>query len=160
MQNRRNGESIVNNVEERRPSDELSYTLKRFVNAPVGDVWRYWTNPEHLLQWFGPAGFQILDVTTDLTVNGKWTTRMQSSDGSIHLTHGVYLEIKEESRLTMSQQWDGSNHSSEITVSLIAKGSGTEVVFEHRFLESVPSRESHAEGWNEALDSFERYIAT
>ncbi len=141
-------------------TDDLAYTHNRFVIATVSDVWNYWTSQTHLLHWFGPSGIRILEVTTDLRINGKWTARMQSPDGTTYLTHGLYLDIQEPSKLVMTQQWEGSNHSSEITVHLLACGKGTDIVFVQRYLESVHSRETHAEGWDEALDNLERYVNT
>ena len=136
------------------------YTLTRTIDAPVAEVWQYWTSDDHLKHWFGPKGFEILEVQADLRVGGQWRTRMRSSDGGAHTTYGVYTDIANRSRLVMTQSWEDSTDQSEITVTLAEKGDGTEVVFEHRLLESGESRDSHAGGWSEALDNLERYVAS
>ena len=136
------------------------YSLTRTIGAPVTEVWRYWTSENHLKHWFGPKGFEILEVSVDLRVDGEWKARLQASDGSEHTTYGVFTAVVEPSRLVMTQTWEGSTNQSEIAVSLTENGSGTEVVFDHRLLESIQSRDSHAEGWSEALDRLERYGET
>ena len=147
--------------ESSRESDrrDHGYTLTRTLDTPVARVWQYWTDVDHLTRWFGPRGFEILEASFDLRVGGKWRTRMRSSRGDMHTTHGVYIEVTDRSRLVMTQCWEGSTDRSEITVTLTEKGDGTEVVFEHRRLESAEARDSHAEGWSEALDRLERHAA-
>ena len=140
-------------------SRDHGYTLTRTLDTPAARVWQYWTDEDHLKRWFGPKGFEILEASLDLRAGGKWRTRMRSATGDVHTTHGVYTEVVDRSRLVMTQCWEGSTDRSEITVTLTGKKHGTEVVFEHRRLASADARDSHAEGWSEALDRLERHAA-
>ncbi|TQV78058.1 SRPBCC domain-containing protein [Exilibacterium tricleocarpae] len=134
------------------------YTISRIVNAPIARVWRLWTEPDHLRHWFCPKGFTVLEVGIDAQVGGQWMTRMRSSDGGSHTTLGVFREVIEAERLVFTQSWEGSEHHSIITVTLKESGDATEIVFNQAYLESEASRDSHAEGWDEALDNLQRYI--
>jgi uncharacterized protein YndB with AHSA1/START domain len=43
---------------------ECTVTLMRLFDAPRNVVWRAWTDPKHLAQWFGPEGLHQLGART------------------------------------------------------------------------------------------------
>jgi len=73
--------------------------LERTLDAPRHLVWRCWTEPQHLMPWFTPAPWKTVEARCDLKVGGEFFNLMQSPEGDKHPNHGVYLEIKNESRL-------------------------------------------------------------
>jgi uncharacterized protein YndB with AHSA1/START domain len=56
--------------------------LSRVINARRELVFAAWTDPNHLPQWFGPAGFTIETKAIDIRVGGKWLFDMIAPDGS------------------------------------------------------------------------------
>lgn len=44
----------------------------RTVNAPITQVFKAWTDPEHLKNWWGPKGFTNTFIEHDLRPGGKW----------------------------------------------------------------------------------------
>ena len=52
--------------------------VSRTFAAPRDVVWRFWTEPELLATWFGPAGVTVPleSVTVDLVERGRWELTM------------------------------------------------------------------------------------
>lgn len=77
-------------------SQELIIT--RIFNAPRELVWEAWTDPGHLMRWWGPKIFSCPDAKIDLRVGGKYLFCMSSDTGPEAWqkglwSTGVYQEI-------------------------------------------------------------------
>jgi uncharacterized protein YndB with AHSA1/START domain len=60
------------------PAREIVTT--RLLHAPVAEVFRAWTAPEHLCVWWGPAGFTNTFHVFDLRVGGRWKFTMHGPE--------------------------------------------------------------------------------
>src|ERR1700688_2350992 len=49
--------AVMSTTTQTAPYGERAVTLTRVFNAPRELVWRAWTDPKHMAQWFGPHGF-------------------------------------------------------------------------------------------------------
>jgi uncharacterized protein YndB with AHSA1/START domain len=76
--------------------------LERTLDAPVELVWRAYTDPEHLKQWFAPKPYQITECELDLRPGGIFHIRMSGPDGfdTGHGNAGCVLEVVEGQKLT------------------------------------------------------------
>lgn len=76
--------------------------LERTLDAPVDLVWRAYTDPEHLKQWFAPKPYQITECELDLQPGGIFRVRMSGPDGfdTGHGNAGCVLEVVENQKLT------------------------------------------------------------
>ena len=76
--------------------------LERTLDAPVDLVWRAYTDPEHLKQWFAPKPYQITECDLDLQPGGIFRVRMSGPDGfdTGHGNAGCVLEVVENQKLT------------------------------------------------------------
>jgi uncharacterized protein YndB with AHSA1/START domain len=83
-----------------RPDPELDLYFERHVEVPKHLVWRAWTTPEHLLQWFTPAPWTTVGCEIDLRPGGRFHTVMRSPEGEEYPNDGCYLEVIENRRLT------------------------------------------------------------
>ncbi len=86
------------------PPRELVIT--RIFNAPVELVWRAWTEPEHIVRWWGPQYFTSPSAKVDLRVGGKYVFAMQAPkewDGRETFSAGVYTKIVPLERLEFTQ---------------------------------------------------------
>ena len=72
-------------------------TIVREFNLPVEAVWKYWSNPTHLKQWWGPKDFTCPVVKIDFRVGGKYHLAMHGPAGTEFdkdmWSTGVYKEI-------------------------------------------------------------------
>ncbi len=57
----------------------------RIVNASRELVYRAWTEPNHLKNWWGPAGFTNTFKEFDLRPGGKWNFIMHGPDKGNYL---------------------------------------------------------------------------
>jgi uncharacterized protein YndB with AHSA1/START domain len=78
--------------------------LQRLVDVPCEQVWRAWTQPAELKQWFTPAPWQTVDCEIDLRPGGIFRTLMRGPQGQEHANVGCYLEIVENRKLV----WTGA----------------------------------------------------
>ena len=83
-------------------TDKLDLVLDRTIDAPVDLVWKAYTDPEHLKQWFAPKPYQITECDLDLKPGGVFRIRMQGPDGfdTGHGTPGCVLEVIQNKKLS------------------------------------------------------------
>lgn len=77
----------------------LDLVLERIVDVPKDLLWRAWTVPEHLKQWYTPAPWQTVDCEIDLRPGGIFRTVMRSPEGQEFSRVCCYLEVIEHERL-------------------------------------------------------------
>jgi uncharacterized protein YndB with AHSA1/START domain len=84
-------------------TDRDVYITRSFA-APRDVVWRFWTEPERLAEWFGPAGVHTPEsnIDVDIAVGGRWDLGMtDDASGQIYplssritkVIEGEYLEM-------------------------------------------------------------------
>ncbi len=69
------------------------FVLERVLAAPRALVWKVWTDPEHLLQWFSPAGMTMASCTMDLRPGGSFLYCLRLPDGSDMWAKWVFREV-------------------------------------------------------------------
>jgi uncharacterized protein YndB with AHSA1/START domain len=65
----------------------------RIINAPRELVFRAWTDPDHLKNWWGPKGFTNTFLEFDLRVGGKWRFIMHGPDKGNYRNECVFVKI-------------------------------------------------------------------
>ena len=55
--------------------------VTRVFDAPRELVWKAWTDPKYVMQWWGPKGFTAPFCEIDFRVGGKFLCGMKSPDG-------------------------------------------------------------------------------
>ena len=73
--------------------------LVREVDVPPALVWKAWTTPELLTQWFAPKPYETPHCEIDLRPGGRFRTVMRSPEGEEMDGTGCYLEVIENERL-------------------------------------------------------------
>lgn len=72
----------------------------RDIDLPLADVWRAWTEPEVLKEWFCPRPWKVVECEIDLRPGGIFRTVMQSPEGqNMPASAGAYLAVHPEQRL-------------------------------------------------------------
>lgn len=90
---------------EKYPLVELTRTFE----APVDRLWKAWTTPELMKQWWGPEGFTCPDARMDVREGGKAILAMKRPDGKVQYGGGTYEEIIPNQRLVMTDQFTDQN---------------------------------------------------
>ena len=67
--------------------------ITRVFDAPRELVWKAWTDPKYVMQWWGPKGFTAPFCEIDFRVGGKFLCCMRAPDGQEGWNAGEYHEI-------------------------------------------------------------------
>ena len=78
----------------------LDLVLERTIDVPPALVWKAWTTPELMVQWFTPAPWKTVSCEVDLRPGGIFKTVMESPEGQ-RMDHdpGCILEVVHERKL-------------------------------------------------------------
>lgn len=79
--------------------------LSRCIDAPREKVYRAWTEPELLRQWFTPRPWIVTQVETDVRPGGASLVVMCSPEGLEFPSRGVYLEVVPNRRLVFTDAY-------------------------------------------------------
>ena len=135
--------------------------MERLIAAPPERVFDLWTDPELLVQWWGPDGFDVPASALDVQPGGRWKTTMRSPDGALHTVSGVYRLIEPPRRLVFTWGWDDEQgvrgHETEVTVTFEATPGGTRLVLQQQTFQSAEQRDRHSHGWGSSFDCLERF---
>lgn len=83
-----------------RTATELDLETSRVIRAPRSRVWRAWTDPERLAQWWIPRPAICRVGSLELRPGGAFVTEM-SEDGTVFGPHlsGCFLDVVPEERI-------------------------------------------------------------
>ena len=144
------------------PSHNRELTITRIFDAPRALVFKAFTQPEHLKQWWGPHGFTCEVCEMESRVGGAWHIRMRSPQGAVDRQRGVIREFVEPERLVFTYAFEDDHgargRETIVSVRFSEVGKKTEVSIHQEIFESVVMRDEHVWGWGEALDDFAVYL--
>jgi uncharacterized protein YndB with AHSA1/START domain len=149
--------------------------IERSFDAPADLIWQMWTDPEHLKEWFGPAGATIPVAKLDVRVGGSRLICMQvqtpAGPRSMWFA-GEYLQVVANQLLVYTEfisdengnvvlpgemgTSDGHPTTTEVRVELKQLDAITKMVMTHR---GIPSDSPGAAGWTMALDKLAAHVA-
>ena len=140
--------------------------LTRTLDAPRALVFKVWTQPQHLAQWWGPHGFTVPECTVDLRPGGALRIRM-TGHGFDEVMHGEFVEIVEPERLVFKsflRDDSGATYLETLTVVTFAETNGkTNLTINIRVVAERPEAEGPlqgmSEGWNQTLERLATYVA-
>src|ERR1044071_428687 len=79
-----------------------SLVMTRTFDAPRALVFRAWTDPSHIAQWWGPHGFTNPRCEWDARPGGKIHIDMRGPDGTVYPMPGEFHEVAALERLVFS----------------------------------------------------------
>jgi uncharacterized protein YndB with AHSA1/START domain len=135
--------------------------LKRTFDAPRQLVFKAWTDPKRLAQWWGPRGFTTNIREMDVRPGGVWTYSMRGPDGKDYPFDGVYLEVVEPEKLVFDGVIHGSPEQRVWTeVTFVEQGNNTEINVRQLYSFESDATRGARMGWNQQLDRFNEFLAT
>ena len=75
------------------------FVISRVFDAPRDLVWKAFTDPESMRQWWGPKGFTVIASKMDFRVGGFYHYGMKAPDGTPMWGKFVYREIVPQERM-------------------------------------------------------------
>jgi uncharacterized protein YndB with AHSA1/START domain len=136
--------------------------LERLIAAPPDRVFELWTEPELLVKWWGPEGYDVPAHALDVRPGGHWRTTLCSPDGTRLNVSGVYRAVDPPRRLVFTWGWEDEKgargHETEVTVTFEPAPGGTRLVLRQQTFESQERRDGHAKGWSSSFDGLAKLV--
>ena len=120
--------------------DPCEFVVTRVFRAPRPLVFKIWTEPKYVAQWWGIDGATNPECELDLRVGGHWRIVMRTASGRLHPNQGTYLDVVPNERLVYSDvhdpelpEWEGHPPGTGLhTVLFEDEGSDTRVTLRVR----------------------------
>jgi len=81
--------------------------MSRVFNAPRARVFRVYTDPKRIPQWWGPRSQTTTVETMDVRKGGRWRYVSREPDGSEYAFRGEYREVVSPERLVRTFEFEG-----------------------------------------------------
>lgn len=134
--------------------------MTRTVKAPVELVWKVWTEPRHIIQWWGPNDHTTTIHEMDFREGGEWKLTLHNhSNGQDYPNRSIFREIVPLKKIV----FEHFNPHFFATVLFEAKGEGTRIEWTSLFdteemLETVINVFNAKEGQKQNFERLERYL--
>lgn len=144
--------------------------ISRLLKAPRASLWRAWTEPDRLKQWWCPRPWVTEVRAFDLRPGGAFHTVMSGPDGGTSDNPGCFLEIVPGERIVSTSMllagWRPATPWMPMTavITFADEAGGTRYTATAMHPDAA-TRERHAqmgffEGWNLCIDQLEAFALT
>ncbi|OAH99072.1 SRPBCC family protein [Methylomonas methanica] len=157
----------MNPTEQTAESRELGLT--RLIDAPAEKLYRAWTEPVLLKQWFCPKPWTVASAELDVRAGGTSIIVMRSPEGQEFPNQGIYLEVVPNERLVFTDAytnaWEPSAKPFMTGIVTFTPEDG-KTRYTARVLHwSAVDRKTHEEmgfheGWGKATDQLAELVAS
>ncbi|WP_349367145.1 MAG: SRPBCC family protein [Nitratireductor rhodophyticola] len=151
------------------PETENELVLARIIDAPREKIFRAWTDPEILKQWFVPKPWTISKVEMDVCPGGSSLIVMRDPDGNEYPNPGIFLEVVENEKIVTTDAFTGAWTPSQkpfmtMILTLEDAGEGRTRYIARALHWNAEDREAHEkmgfhEGWGQCADQLEEIAA-
>jgi uncharacterized protein YndB with AHSA1/START domain len=156
-------------VPETAPTSDRELVLTRIIDAPREKLFRAWTDPELLKQWFAPLPYTTPHAEMDVRPGGSSLIVMRGPDGNEFPNRGVYLEVVENERIVTTdaytKAWEPSEKPFMTLILTFEDDGGGKTRYTARVRHwTVADREMHEkmgfhEGWGQCADQLAALVA-
>ena len=149
-------------------SADRELMLTRLIDAPREKLYRAWTDPTLLKQWFAPLPYTTPVAELDVRPGGSAFIVMRGPDGKDLPNHGVYLDVVPNQRLVSTDAYTNAWDPSEkpfMTLILTFEDEGGTTRYTARVRHwTVADREAHEkmgfhQGWGICADQLTALVA-
>jgi len=143
--------------------------ISRVLRAPRAALWRAWTEPALLKEWWCPTPWTTEVLAFDLKAGGAFHTIMRGPDGGVSDNPGSFLEVVPQSRLVftsiLGEGWRPAKPWLGFTaiITMADEGTGTRYIAKVMH-EDDAAREQHEklgffDGWNTAITQLDDFAS-
>jgi len=137
----------------------LSLQMQHTFNAPRNTVFRAWTDPTVLTQWFRPGGSQTVSAHVDLRSGGSFKFQMRTPDDMQFTISGNYHEVNPPEKLVFT--WNisiSTDPESLVSIEFLDRGRKTDILLTHSSIASQDALQGFLNGWPTALRSLDAML--
>ena len=88
-------------------AESRDLVISRVLRAPRAALWRAWSDPALLKEWWCPKPWTTEVLAFDLQPGGAFHTIMRGPDGGVSDNPGSFLEVVPQARLVMTSMLTG-----------------------------------------------------
>ncbi|HEV2335355.1 MAG TPA: SRPBCC domain-containing protein [Stellaceae bacterium] len=141
----------------------IGIELQRRFRASPERIFRAWTEPAALRDWWCPPGWIAAEIAVDLRVGGAYCIAMRRIGDSAPVSvRGQFLEVRPPDRLVYTWRWEGAfAQVPETLVTLELRGSGdnTLLTIRHENFADAGILQQHRSGWIAACNRLDRVVS-
>ena len=140
----------------------IGIELRRRFRASPERVFRAWTQPSALREWWCPPGWIAGEIDLDVRVGGSYCIRMSRVGDSLPVAvRGQFIEVRPPERLVYTWRWEGAfANLPETLVTLELRGSESETLLtlRHDKFADGAILQQHRTGWIAACNRLDRLV--
>ena len=136
--------------------------ITRVFDAPRELVYRVFTDPEQVPDWWGPAGDRMVVDEMDVRPGGRWRYVETDGDGNEYGFHGIYHQVTPPERLVYTFEFEGMpGHVMMETITFEDLGDGRTKLIDVGVFQTVEDRDGMVASGMEsgARESMDRLAA-
>lgn len=152
---------------------ETEFVVTRDFDAPRDLVWKMWTEPEMVKQWWGPTGFTAPVIKSDFRQGGSYLYDMRDPEGKDYWNGGEFLEIVPMERIVATDYFTDEQGNKvppsyyglpddmpeeRVVTETFEELEGGRTRFTVTHPASGSQDEDERAGWNQMLDKFEERL--
>jgi uncharacterized protein YndB with AHSA1/START domain len=144
---------------------DTTLRIVRVFKAKPDLVFKAFTDPEQMRNWFCPDGFRFTEIRVDSKTGlGTYFEMLDEGAGHRYVFELVYTTIDRPNKIVWTSIWrDGfaeSGRKTKATIEFRPVPGGTEVTLTHEGFVDKANRDDHAQGWGGGLDKLARMLAS
>ena len=131
------------------------FVITRVLDAPRELVWKCFTEPERMKEWWGPKGVKVVKSKMDLRLGGTYLYGMQTPDGQVMWGKFVFRAIKAPERMEFINSFsDEAGGKTRLTITWTPHNASEE---ERNTFDA--GHASMQNGWSGTMEQLEAYLA-
>ncbi|MFO0762329.1 MAG: SRPBCC family protein [Byssovorax sp.] len=142
------------------PVNDNELVVSRLFDAPPELVFSAWTDPRHLLVWFGPKGFTLTTESFSFKEGGAWVYTMHGM-GKDWPNYMRFTRIVPGARIELNHGTSPDDIWFDTVITFTREGEGTRLVLKqtHPTAEKAAEARKYAvEGGNSTLERLAEYL--
>lgn len=150
-----------------RSTSTPDLVISRTFHAPRALVWKAWTDPVHIVKWWGPNRYTTPRAEIDLRPGGPMRIDMRAPSGNVSPIVGTVDEVVAPERLVTTTRLEEDGiviFEVQHTVTFEDRGNETRITLRAHVVRATDAAAAALagmdEGWTQSLDRLASYAAT